>query len=180
MLRLNVSQMRQDGLDPVGQWRRKLHALARRRMGEGQPRRVKGDTPETVDQLDGNRVASLLSAISHVTDEGMAQRGQVDADLMGTPRLETALEIGEPGKTLEHAEARHGTLARAGPRHGHAHAGACIARDRRVDHTAVTSEPPMSQAEVATRHGPAAELSGEGIIGRARYTLPRAIHAPAC
>src|SRR5499433_3201187 len=99
MLRLNVSQMRKDGLDPVGQWRRKLHALARCRMGEGQPRSVKGDTPETVDQLGGNRVASLLSAISHVTDEGMAQRGQVDADLMGFFKQKTAYEIGEPGKT---------------------------------------------------------------------------------
>src|SRR5262245_50053039 len=98
----------------------------------------------------------------------MAEGGEVNADLVGTSRLETALQICESAETFEHAEARHGALARAGPRHGHAHAGAHIARDRRVDHAAVTGEPPVSQAEVATRHRPAAELSGEGIVGRAR------------
>src|SRR5215813_11439901 len=98
MLRLDVSQMRQDDLDPVGQWRRKLHALARRRMDEGQPCRVKGASPETLDQLGGDRVAPLLFTIRHVTDEGMAQRGQVNADLIFFFKQKTAYEIGEPGK----------------------------------------------------------------------------------
>src|SRR5215831_157198 len=115
-----VSQMRQDGLDPVGQWRRELDALARRGMDEGQPGRVKGNPAQALDQLAGNRIAALAPAIGHVSDQGMAEGSEVDTDLMGTPRLETALEVRDAGETLENPEARDGALAGAGTRHRHA------------------------------------------------------------
>src|SRR5262249_18258896 len=54
-----VSQIRQDGVYPVGQWRRELDALARRGMYEGQPSRVKGNPAQALDQLAGNRIAGL-------------------------------------------------------------------------------------------------------------------------
>src|SRR5215470_19396491 len=115
-----VSQMRQDGFDPVGQWRRELDALARRGMDESQPSRVKGNTAQALDQLAGNRIAGLAPAIGHVSDQGMPERSEVDADLMGTPRLETALEGRDAAETLENPEARDRALAGAGTRHRHA------------------------------------------------------------
>src|SRR5215470_9560522 len=163
-----VSQMRQDGLDPVGQWRREVDALARRRMDEGQPGRVKGNAAQALDQLAGNRVAALAPAIGHVSDQGMAEGSEVDTDLMGTPRLETALEVGHPAETLENLEARDGALARARTSHRHADPGARVARDRSVDHALGPLHDSVSEAEIAARHGPPAELRGEGIVGHAR------------
>src|SRR5215510_4275515 len=144
-----VSQMRQDGLDPVGQWRRELDALARRGMDEGQPSRVEGNSAQALDQLAGNRFAGLAPAIGHVSDQGMPEGSEVDTDLMGTPRLETALEVRDAGETLENPEAR-------------------VARDRRVDHALVSLHDSVREAEIAARHGPPAELRGEGIVGHAR------------
>src|SRR5262245_51369563 len=160
-----VSQMRQDGLDPVGQWRRELDALARRRMDEGQPGRVKGNPAQALDQLAGNRVATLAPAVGHVSDQGMPEGSEVDTDLMGTPRLETALEVGHPGETLENPEARDGALTRAGTRHRHADPRARVAGDRRVDHALVSLHDSVHKAEIAARHGPPAELCREGIVG---------------
>src|SRR5574342_1272657 len=107
--------MRQDAADPVGQWRRQFDGLAPCRVNKGEPRRVKRDAPQALNEIGRQRgmLPGGLGAVRLVSHEWVTERRQMDADLMGAARLEPALEIRIAVEPLERAEARHGALAGA-------------------------------------------------------------------
>ena len=100
------------------------------------------------------------TGIGLVTDERMADRRQVDPNLVGAARLQPALDEGRPGEALEHPEPRHRALALPGRHHGHAHPRARVAPDRLVDHAGRRSGDPVDEAEIAARHAAAGERVG--------------------
>src|SRR5512132_2025073 len=135
-----VSQMRQKGDDPVGQWTREIYELAGGGMQEGKPRGVEGHAPQALDQVGGKRIAFLPGPVGRVANQRMTKGREANADLMRPAGLEPALQIGESRVALEDAEPRHRALARARTGHGHAHSRAGIAGDGGIDHALVAPD----------------------------------------
>src|SRR5580765_1153411 len=133
-----IAKMTQDPLNSVGKRRRKFAGLSRRRVDEGEAGGVERHPAES--RHEGLEVGISMAApgptgIGLVTDERMADRRQVDANLVGAARLEPALDEGGPDEALQHPEPGHRALALPGRQDGHAHPRARVAPDRLVDHT---------------------------------------------
>lgn len=99
----------------------------------------------------------LLAAIGGVTDQWMADGGEVSANLMGAPRLQARLEIGLGRKLLQHGEMR-ARLTGRGARDGHPVTLARGAPDRRIDRPRAGGEPTFRQSQVHAFDLPLADL----------------------
>src|SRR3954471_4212664 len=92
-------------------------------MSEGEAVSVKKLTLEAI---------LVLASIGGVARQGMTDRGEVGADLVGAAGLEADLDVALGGEQLEYLEVG-ARLARGGAGDGHAMALARGAADRRVD-----------------------------------------------
>src|SRR5688572_6051462 len=141
-----TAKMTQDPLNSVGKRRRKLAGLSRLRMDEGEPGGMERHAAES--RYEGFEVGISMAApgptgIGLVTDERMADRRQVDPNLVGAARLQPALDEGGPGEALEDPEPSHRALALPRRHHGHAHPRARVAPDRLIDHAGRCSGDPV-------------------------------------
>ena len=89
--------MCQKTLDPRRNGRGALDRFPENGVDELQARRVQGVA------VEHNRRPQARLAIHLVAHDGMADRGEVDADLVGAPGFQMQLEEGEVGESLEHA-----------------------------------------------------------------------------
>src|SRR2546427_13161023 len=103
-------------------------------MDEGERRGVEGVPVER------NRQPRAGLAVHLVADDRMAERRQMDADLVGTPCLETNLEQRKVLKPLEHPITGDGPFAAASRANGHLHPVPRMASDRRSEERRVGKE----------------------------------------
>ena len=106
-------------------------------------------------------------AVPVVTDDRVADRRQVDADLVGPARLEReGDERGRMGASVapQHRVLRP-SLAALG-RDGHTGRRASGPTDRGVDHTAVLTELTEDERDVATLDRPIGQLPGQRAVGQ--------------
>src|SRR5262245_44381409 len=156
---VGVAQMRQEALDTIGNRRDALDHFPESRMHEGERRRVQRVAVER------DRRARAGLSVDVVADDGMAQRGQVYADLVGAPRLQARLERREVGEALEHAIARDRALATAGGADRHLDPIARMAPDRRVDDPLARANAPVHDGEIAARHRARGHLLHQVVVG---------------
>src|SRR3954447_16331593 len=98
---------------------------------------VQSLTTESCDrflQLLVRNSAPLRARVDGIADDRMADRFEMDADLVRAARTEDAAEHGRVAQLLDHFEIGDGVAAAGND--GHALAVARIARDRRVDRAA--------------------------------------------
>ena len=94
----------------------------------------------------------------------MAQRGQVNADLMGPPRLQSARQQRVAGQPLRHVHVGHGLLAVVGVVGDAASAVAAVADQAEVD--ALRRREAGHDGEVTPDDGVGVELLTQAALGR--------------
>src|SRR2546427_10545269 len=136
-------------------------------MREAKASSVERDATQHGDEGGQRRVGRALPpvAIGEVAEESVPEGSQMDADLMGSAGLQTALDERRPRQALEHAKTRDGALPLPRQGYRHAHARALVARDGGVDDTARGPYLAMHEADVAAPHAAPGELGREGGIG---------------
>src|SRR6267142_7219998 len=88
----------------VGCFALERHALARSRMHEAEDSRME-HRPRRFDLP-----ARVIADVHAFADQGMAELGQVDANLMLPPGFETALDQGRPRERSDRSDVRDRTL----------------------------------------------------------------------
>ncbi len=109
---------------------------------------VEGE-PVGVEELALEAVLAL-AAVGRVADQGVADRGEVGADLVGAAGLQTGLEVGLGAEQLDHLEVGAG-LARGGARDRHPVALARGASDRGVDRAGARGEAALAPGRGRSR-----------------------------
>lgn len=155
-------------MDHLGEERRRrhfeAHALAAYRMDEAQDPGMEQDPIEAA--LDGGdrRIAGSPAAIEPIAQKRMAERGEMDADLVGAPGLEPHFEPrGESACCLEHAIVADGPLAAC--HHCHPLAIPGVAADRSVDGTGGGIRDPAHHPLVDPLDAVDGELGGKPEMG---------------
>jgi len=95
-------------------------------------------------------------AVGGVAGDGKVDRGEMDADLMRSPRLEANAQKRVARQELLEFEVRHGRPRRVGVE-GMAEPVVAVTSDRRVDRSAPGARLAHDQREVLARQGPATD-----------------------
>ena len=104
-------------------------------------------------------------AVHRVPQDGVAQVGQVDPDLVGPAGLQAALQMGVAGEALQHRPVGDGPLARHVV-HRHALPVGLVPGDGQVHGACVLLEAPHRHRLILPVEGVVLELVGQGQVGR--------------
>src|SRR5574343_432790 len=88
-------QLRNQATHIIGQRHFPLHPEAAQRMDQAKPRRMQRLPWE-------NRQFGVVAPIDRIADQGVADRGHVDTNLMGSPGIERTFDIATVGETLKY------------------------------------------------------------------------------
>lgn len=105
----------------------------------------------------------ITAAIDGITQEGVADVGEMDADLMSTPAVEVDIELAAPRKATDNAQVGHGGSPGVNDRH--ALTVAVIPANGRVDARRLLGEAAVHQRPVAASQGATLQLRREMAVG---------------
>jgi len=116
-----------------------------------------------VEALAGEAGDRLFGAVDRVAQDGVADVGHVDADLVGAAGLQAAAQVGDTGVTGDDLPVGDGTAA--GGDHGHLFPVGAAAADGGVHSAAVLLHIAGHQALVGAGEGVVLQLRAEGQVG---------------
>src|SRR5438270_336063 len=151
----------------VRQRRGETHGVVRLWMWDYQMSCVQGLTTESCDrflELLVRNSAPLRTGVDRIADDGMADRFEMDADLVRAAGAENAADHRGMAKLLDHFEIGDGVAAAGDD--GHALAVARIARDRRVDRAARLRWSSVNDGQILFAHGLGRPRGGEFAMRR--------------
>src|SRR5689334_18211888 len=105
---------------------------------------------------------AVALSVSRIADQGMTERVEVDADLVGAAGLETTAHQRRIREALEHFVV--GDRGAAARHHRHASALYRVTSDRSVD-AAVAGDAPVRDGDVLAAHAARLELSHQFSLG---------------
>ena len=124
---------------------------------------VEEPQPHGVEALALKPGHGLFVSVDGIPQDGVADIGHVDPDLMGAARLQTALHVRTAGEPLQHGPVGH--RAPAARHHRHLLPVRRVAADGGVHRAAVLPEIPRHDAPVDPGQGVVLELGGELLVG---------------
>src|SRR5215213_1800341 len=142
-------------LEVVRQGRAQVEPLVGERVAEAQAGTVQELPPQPV---------SPGVPVARIAADGMADRGEVRADLVGAPGLQARLDQRVRLQGLDHSEVG-ARLAGAAPAHGATLGRAMVAAQRRVDRPLARARPSLHQGEIAAGEPAVADHLGETAVG---------------
>lgn len=159
--------MRQETGHSFGERRCELQALTCDRVDEAEVLSMEGYPVEPLHQRGQLRTLDTGSGpapIGVIPDDGVAQEGQVNPDLMGSTSLKPRLKVGEAREAIENHKAGDGSLSLADGTDRHPDPITRAATNWRLDDAGGPPERAVDDGDVAPRHVSRRKLSHQGLV----------------